>query len=132
MNAFFHVVLVALGSALGGLARHGLGNFVTCVLGIAPHWGTLFINISGSLILGWFSTLLAEISTATEHSWLRAHSEQFRLLVAVGYTTFSSFEGDVFRLFRDDMGWSAIFYLTGSVLFGLVAFRFGMLIAGGK
>src|SRR5437667_12287782 len=119
MNVLLHLGLVALGSALGGLARYGVGNLASHGIGLAPHWGTMFINISGSLFLGWFSTMLAEVWTSDTGAWLHAHAEQCRLLVAVGftggYTTFSSFEGETYRLIRDDMTWSVIFYVTGSV-----------------
>jgi len=134
MQSLSHIVLVALGSALGGLARWGAGNLVTHFLGMRFPWGTLLINISGSALLGWFVTLLDEIWVFSPDS--RMHAEEWRLLVAVGftgaYTTFSTFEGETYRLFRTGMTWSAIFYLTGSVFLGLLAFRVGILLAGGE
>jgi len=135
MNALLHFGLVAFGSALGGMTRYGVGC-ASFAFGVAPHWGTMLINITGSLFLGWFSTMLAEIWTTDHNSWLHAHAEQCRLLIAVGftggYTTFSSFEGETYGLFRDGNAGSAIVYVTGSVLLGLVAFRVGMLVAGAK
>jgi CrcB protein len=136
MSTLIHLGLVAVGSALGGLARYGVANLATGPFGLSPHWAILFINISGSLVLGWFSTLLAEVWTAEGHPWLHTHAEHWRLLVAVGftggYTTFSTFEADTYALFRAGAAWTAIFYVTGSVFLGLVAFRIGMLLAGWK
>lgn len=136
MNALLHFGLVALGSALGGMTRYGAGLCTSQLFGLAPHWGTMFINVTGSLFLGWFSTMLAEVWSIGQNSWLHGHVEECRLLVAVGftggYTTFSSFEGETYGLFRDGTAWIAIFYVTGSVFLGLVGFRLGMLIAGAK
>src|SRR4051812_22748503 len=70
MNTLLHLGLVAFGSALGGMMRYIVGAGSAHVLGVAPHWGTMFINITGSFFLGWFSTMLAEIWTTAEHSWL--------------------------------------------------------------
>ncbi len=54
------IVLVAFGSALGGLARWGVGLAAARWFGTAWPWGTFVINVSGCLFLGWFSTLLSD------------------------------------------------------------------------
>src|SRR3954468_23440180 len=88
------VLLVASGSALGGLARGGVGLAFARWLGTKFPWGTLVINVTGSLFLGWFLTLLDERLPLSEAAWLRPND--LRLMVAVGftgaYTTFSTFE----------------------------------------
>src|SRR5204863_304097 len=84
----------AAGSALGGLTRWGVTLWFQRTLGPAFPWGTLFINVSGSLFLGWFATVLSEKLVLSETAWVRP--DDLRLLVAIGftgaYTTFSTFE----------------------------------------
>jgi len=136
MAVFVHILLVALGSALGGLARYGVVNAVTHLSGVAPYWGTMIVNLSGSFFLGWFITMLTDVWAADRERWMHAHAEEIRLLVAVGftgaYTTFSSFEAETYRLVRDSMTWTAVIYMTASVFLGLIAFRLGMLLAGAR
>jgi CrcB protein len=123
--------LVALGSAAGGLARWGVGVGVARWLGTAFPYGTLFINLSGSLFLGWFSTVLAERLILADGSWVRV--DDLRLMIAVGftgaYTTFSTFEYEAHGLLRDGDGLAAMIYVFASVLLGLVAVRCGILLA---
>jgi len=134
MNLMAHLAFVAAGSALGGLARYGVVSGLMHFAGAAPHWATMLVNISGSFFLGWFITMLGEVWTDEQHRWIHAHAEEIRLLVAVGftggYTTFSSFEAETYRLLRDSMAWTAIVYVTASVFLGLIGFRLGMLVAG--
>ncbi len=131
MRILMQIALVSVGSAAGGLARWGITLAASRWLGTAFPWGTLLINISGSLFLGWFSTLLAERLTFTENSWLRA--DDLRLLVAVGFTgtftTFSTFEFEAENLLRDGDGLLGTVYLFASVLLGLLAVRLGIRLA---
>jgi CrcB protein len=131
MQILSQIVLVALGSAAGGLARWGAGAAAARLLGTAWPYGTFFVNVTGSLFLGWFLTVLSERLSGSEGAWLR--SDHLRLLFAVGfagsYTTFSTFEFESHGLLRDGEGWAATVYLLGSVLLGLLAIRLGVLLA---
>jgi CrcB protein len=122
--------LVSLGSALGGLARWGLTVAAARLFGTALPWGTFVINVSGSLFLGWFATVLSERLPAGG-AWLRP--DDLRLLVAVGftgaYTTFSTFEYEANGLLGDGRGLAGTAYLIGSVVLGLLAVRLGILLA---
>jgi CrcB protein len=124
-------VLVAAGSSLGGVARWGVTLWFGRLIGSAFPWGTLFINISGSLFLGWFTTVLAERLVLSDTSWLRP--DDLQLLVAVGftgaYTTFSTFEYETHRLLGDGDGLAGAAYVALSVFIGLVAVRLGVLLA---
>src|SRR5215475_2975244 len=48
---------IAVGSALGGMARYWCTGFAAGMLGETFPWGTLLVNITGSLIIGFFATL---------------------------------------------------------------------------
>ena len=122
--------LVALGAALGGLARWGLSVAAGRFLGTVFPWGTLFINVSGCLFLGWFATLL-KVQLAQGIGWLNAND--LRLLIAVGftggYTTFSTFEYEANKLLREQSGFAGLTYLFASVLLGLAAVYLGVFLA---
>src|SRR5947209_19980628 len=61
---------VAAGSMLGGLLRWGVGVCFASWFGTGFPWGTFFINVSGSLFLGWFLTLLRERLTNGLTAWI--------------------------------------------------------------
>lgn len=126
LETLSRIGFVAIGSACGGVLRWGIGNFVGSLIGAAFPYGTFFINITGSLFLGWFMTRLDAWSAASE--WFTR--DHLRLLFAVGlaggYTTFSSFEWEGFGLFRDNETVLGTIYLIGSVVIGLIAIRLGV------
>jgi CrcB protein len=127
----FQIALVAVGGSLGSLLRWGVGVAAGRWLGTAFPWGTFLINVSGSLFLGWFMTVLTDRLLDTGKLWL--NPDDFRLMVAVGftgaYTTFSTFEYESQSLLRDGDGMSGLTYLFGSVFLGLVAVRLGIFLA---
>lgn len=136
MSILLNLALVAFGSALGGLARYGVASTVIHFGGVSVlHWATMAVNISGSFFLGWFVVMLKEVWTVDPQSWMRTHAVEIELLIAVGftggYTTFSSFEAQTYDLLRQGLNLIAILYVVGSVFLGLIAFRSGMLLAGG-
>ena len=132
MRLFTQILLVATGSALGGLARWGVALGAARLLKSDFPWGTLLINLSGSLFLGWFTTVLAERLPAGAGAWW-LRPDDLRLLVAVGftgaYTTFSTFEYESHKMFGDGDGLAAAAYIAGSVFLGLVAVRLGVRLA---
>jgi CrcB protein len=131
---FIQIVLVSLGGALGALLRWGVGVAAGRWFGTAFPWGTFIINISGSLFLGWFTTVLADRLPQTEGLWLSPND--LRLMIAVGftgaYTTFSTFEYESHGLLRDGNGLAGITYLFASVFLGLLAVRLGIFLARGN
>lgn len=130
MRLLFQIGLVAIGSACGGVLRWGVGIAAARLLGTALPYGTFVINVTGSLFLGWFSTILAERMLLSENAWL--HPDDLRLMIAVGftgaYTTFSTFEWEASSLIGDGEQMAGTLYLLASVLTGLLAVRLGMLI----
>ena len=120
------VALVAIGGALGALARYFVSLASARYLGTRFPFGTFFINVSGSFVLGLVITLSSRR--------LVLHPEVWRLGLAIGflgaYTTFSTFELESHRLLEDAQWLAATINLAGSVLAGLIAVRLGMLLAG--
>jgi CrcB protein len=123
--------LVAMGSACGGLTRWGVGTAAARWLGTGLPYGTFFINVAGSFFLGWFSTVLAERMSLSEHAWLRP--DDLRLMIAVGFTgaftTFSTFEWEANGLIRDGEMLTGMGYMVASVVLGLLAVRLGIVMA---
>ena len=88
-------LLVALGGALGTLARFVLSTYVANHLGETFPWGTIIINVTGSFAIGFFGTM-----TDTDGSFLaRPEARTFFMIgICGGYTTFSSFSWQTLRL----------------------------------
>jgi CrcB protein len=127
------IVLVALGGAIGSLARWGVGLAVAEWFGSKTGfpWGTFIINVTGCLFLGWFSTLLTERLTPDGIGWLRTDS--LRLMIAVGftgaYTTFSTFEYEANDRLSNGAELVALTYILSSVILGLLAVYLGVRLA---
>jgi CrcB protein len=115
----------AIGAAgfVGTIARFAIGSLFGRLNFRFPI-GTLFINVTGSLFLGWFLTFIAS----------RNVSDTTRLAIAVGfvggYTTFSTFMYESNKLAQDDGAvFQAILNLVGSLILGLLGVRLGILLA---
>jgi fluoride exporter len=110
------ILLVFLGAGLGGVLRHLVNVGMARLLGNDFPYGILFINITGSLVMG---LLVGWLAFRAGEGWTR----QVQLFIAVGvlggYTTFSTFSLDAFRLIeRGQIGLAAL-YVGGSVLLGV-------------
>ena len=91
------LLLIALGSALGGVARNGLSAWVAHRAGDAFPWGTLAVNVLGSLVVG----ALAAVGDSPRWG-LSAEARQFLMIGALGgFTTFSAFSLQTLRLVQD-------------------------------
>ncbi|MGN6682489.1 MAG: fluoride efflux transporter CrcB [Devosia sp.] len=117
-------LLVAIGGALGSMARYGTGVLVGKAWSASFPLGTMLINIVGSLAMG----LLIGYLVRTTPAW----QADARLFVAVGvlggFTTFSSFSLDaVSMLERGELG-LALFYVLGSVIIGIAALFAGLVV----
>ena len=79
---------IAVGSALGGMARFWCSGLTARLVGETFPWGTMFVNVVGSFIIGFFATLTGPDGRIFADTLTR----QFVMLgVCGGYTTFSSF-----------------------------------------
>lgn len=122
---------VALGGAAGSVLRYHAGRWVSDLTGPGNTfpWGTLAINVVGSLVMGVLVGWLAR-GTLAEGS-----AEPLRLLVGVGllggFTTFSAFSAElVTMLHRGQMGLAAG-YIAASLFAGMAAVIVGLVAAQG-
>jgi CrcB protein len=112
------VLLLFVGGGLGTCARWWISRWFdsqTWVHGLP--WGTFAINVSGSFILGMAAVLVLERLPPQYQGWYLLVGTGF----CGGYTTFSTFEWETFRLVRDGSWWFALANVIGSVLAGFAA-----------
>jgi CrcB protein len=120
-------VWVALGGAIGSVARFGCGSVAARLAGSAFPWGTLLVNVAGSLAIG----VLAGLVTADGRALVSGDARAL-LMVGVlgGFTTFSSFSLETLELARDGAWAAAALNVVASFALCLVAVWLGYLLAG--
>ncbi len=118
------VVWISVGAVAGANARYALGQLIAATIGRNYPYGTLLVNVSGSLLIGVLLVVLTE----------RLHLDQhWRLLLVVGflgsYTTMSSYAWEVLSL-PERSGWvQAVGYVVATNALCLGACAAGMLLA---
>ncbi len=117
---------VMLGSALGGGGRYWFSGVVARMFGETFPWGTLLVNVSGSLVIGFFNTI-----TGPDGRLLVATTARQFVMIGLcgGYTTFSSFSLQTLNLARDGEWLRAGGNVVLSVVLCLVAVWVGHLAA---
>ena len=112
---------VAVGGALGSLARYTLGAWIYGRMGTKFPYGTFVINITGCFIIGLALSIL-DARAELPGAW--------RLAIPIGfvgaYTTFSTFEFETYRLAQDRPA-IALLYVASSVILGYLAVYLGIL-----
>ncbi len=111
------ILAVALGGGVGSALRYVVNLLVVARLGPGFPFGTLLINLTGSLLIG----IVAELAATSSLGM----TPLLRLFLAVGvlggYTTFSTFALDTVTLVGDRAFAMATLYALGSVLLGVLA-----------
>jgi fluoride exporter len=116
-------LLIAVGGALGSIARYWVGSSIAGRMGIKFPYGTLIVNLTACVIIGFSMTYLsrrAELSPA------------WRFLIPVGfigaYSTFSTYEWETLTSLRAGAFAIAAVYAIGSLILGLIAVWGGSLL----
>jgi CrcB protein len=117
-------VLIALGGALGSMARYWVGSTIANRMGTKFPYGTFVINITACVINGFSLTILAK-RAGLNPAW--------RFLVPVGfigaYSTFSTYEWETLSTIRTGAFSLAAIYAVSSLILGLAAVWGGSAIA---
>lgn len=128
---FFASLSVAAGGAVGSLLRYHAGRLVANLAGPgnAFPWGTLAVNIAGSLAMGVLLGWLARGNLAAQTA------ENARLLLGVGllggFTTFSAFSAEMVTMLHRGQAGLAAGYAAASLVAGMAAVIIGLVAAQG-
>ena len=118
--------LVFLGAGLGGALRHGVNAGCARLFGSGAPWGTLAVNVSGSLAMG---LLVGWLALRAEAGW----AAPARLFAATGvlggYTTFSAYSLDALALWERGEAVTALVYAASSVALSIAALAGGLAAA---
>ena len=119
-----HLFYVALGGAIGASLRHLSGLAALRLLGAGFPYGTFFVNVVGSFLMGMLIAWLTRKGASVGPEW--------RLLLATGvlggFTTFSAFSLDAVLLWERGESGAAIGYVLGSVALSLLALMVGLML----
>jgi CrcB protein len=117
---------VAIGGALGTIARYWLSGVVARLIGETFPWGTLLINVSGSFVIGFFAALTAPDGRV----FVGTTARQFVMVgLCGGFTTFSAFSLQTLNLMNDGEWFRAGGNVGLSVVLCLIAVWAGYMLA---
>lgn len=113
---------IALGAAIGGMARYGLSGVIANRVGATFPWGTLIVNITGCFVIGIVNTL-----TGPDGRLLVPLNARLFTMVGIcgGYTTFSSFSLELLNLMRNGEWLAVGNYMIGSLVFCMIGVWLG-------
>ena len=109
-------LLIALGGALGSIARYWVGSTVAGRMGIRFPYGTLIVNLTACIIIGFSLTYMSRRADL---------NPAMRYLIPIGfigaYSTFSTYEWETLSSIRAGAFFIAALYAGGSLILGLIA-----------
>ncbi len=124
-----HALIIFLGGGLGATGRHFVGQGALRLLGPGFPYGTLLVNVAGSLLMGLFiGWLVRKGADGGEMG-----SQELRLFFATGllggFTTFSAYSLDIANLWERGAAGLALIYALGTVVACVVAIFAGLYLA---
>jgi CrcB protein len=123
MQSYFWI---AVGSALGGVARYWCSGVTAVLIGETFPWGTLLVNVLGSLVIGFFAT----ITGPDGRIFVSTIPRQFVMIgLCGGFTTFSSFSLQTLNLLNDGEWLPAGLNIAASVVLCLLGVWLGHISA---
>ena len=119
-------ISVALGSIVGGVARYLVSVLFVSQFGSGFPWATLFVNVTGSFIIGFYAALTGPDGRL----FVSPRQRQFVMVgICGGYTTFSTFSLETFRLVQSGNVQAASLNLSISVVGWMTAVWLGYALA---
>jgi CrcB protein len=112
--------VAAVGGVAGAWSRYWVGAFIAARTPAFFPWGTLFINVTGSFVIGFYNGLARKLGTSAELPKLAVVTGW-----CGGYTTFSSFVHETLSLAREGNERRAAWNIIGSVVLGFGAVALG-------
>jgi fluoride exporter len=117
-------LLIAIGGALGSVARYWVSSTIAARMGISFPYGTMAVNLSACLIIGFAISSMGRQAARTSY---------WRYLVGIGfigaYSTFATFEWETLGTLRSEGFLLAALYSLGSFILGLIAVWGGSALA---
>ena len=109
-------LLIAIGGALGSIARYWVSSTIAGRMGIRFPYGTLIVNITACIIIGFSLTYMSRRADM---------NPALRYLIPIGfigaYSTFSTYEWETLTTLRSGAFLLAAIYAGGSLILGLIA-----------
>jgi CrcB protein len=120
------ILYVAVGGAIGALARYGIGLAATQAFGKGFPWGTLLVNVAGCFAMGVVLEVMANLEahpvlTPTARDQLAFWHKAVAIGFLGGLTTFSTFGGDTLRELQGGRPGLALANVAANVLLSLAA-----------
>jgi CrcB protein len=121
-NAMAYLI-VFLGGGIGAALRHGINLAAVQLAGRSFPYGTMFINVTGSLVMGLIAEYFA-LKSNLPRTWLLFLTTG----ILGGYTTFSAFSLETALLYERGEIWAAGLYVLGSVVLAITGLFVGLAI----
>jgi CrcB protein len=117
-----NVLLVAIGAAIGGVARYLIGGWLASLLGPDFPWGTVFVNVTGSFVIGVVLILV-------QGGALPVGARPFVAVgILGGYTTFSTYSYETLELITDGNYGVAVINIFVQLVLGLIGVYLGVVL----
>jgi CrcB protein len=123
MKSAMGFLIVFLGGGFGAALRHGVNMSAARLVGFSFPYGTIFINVTGSLVMGLIAEYFA-LKGGLHRSWLLFLTTG----ILGGYTTFSAFSLEAALLYERGQLSGAAIYVLGSVVLAIGALFAGLAI----